>query len=54
MLFVDGSQRTLKDYMNLIGNIAFEFHAFFKYPEEAIIYKMLDQSLKYLHTSQGQ
>ena len=53
LLFVDGSQRTLKDYMNLIAKFAFEFHAFFKYPKEAIIYKMLDQSLKYLHTSQG-
>ena len=53
MLFVDGEQRTLKDYMNLIANIAFEFHAMFKYLEEAIIYKMLDQSLKFLHTSPG-
>ena len=53
MLFVDGSQHTMKNYMNLIANICLEFHAFFKYPEEAVIYQMLKQVLRYLHTSQG-
>ena len=52
-LFLDGEQRTLKDYMNLIGNICLEFHAFFEYLEKAVIYQMLQQFLHYLHTSQG-
>ena len=53
MLFCNGDQRTLKDYMNLIANICLNFHSFFKHPEKAIIYKMLKQALCYLHTSQG-
>ena len=39
--------------MNLISNICLEFHAFFKYLEEAVIYQMLQQVLRYLHNSQG-
>ena len=51
LLFIDSEQYTLKDYMNLLANIGFEFHAMYKYPEEAIIYKMVKEALKFLHLS---
>ena len=53
LLFLDGEQYTLKDFMSLFANISFEFHMVYKYPEEGIIYKMVEQALKFLHSSQG-
>ena len=52
-LFVEGEQRTLKDFTALIANICLEHHDIFKYPEDGIIYKMLNTFLSYLHSAKG-
>ena len=39
--------------MSLLANIGFDMHMTYKYPKEAIIYKMVEQYLKFLHSSPG-
>ena len=53
LLFCDGERFTLSNLMACVGNVCLEYHMVYKYPKEAVYYKMMQELLRFLHTQAG-